>query len=562
MNRNSTLALLIFTLAFSASAFAQSVGDYRSNVNTFGTWNVAAAWQVWDGDSWETATTPPSSADGVITIVSGDSIRATTAGISFDQVVVEGALALVPGAGTAFTLNDGAGDDITINNGGRFYINTNANLQGAGGTPTIVNTLGGLYTHRGGSVAGIDITNDGQTDFLIATMDNADFTNNEFVRWLGGTITLNNGALFTNNDSLVVLFTTNNFITSTTGGGAVVNAGTGVFHKATTTGNAGVNTPASFNNLGRITGFGTLSFLNTIGNTGSIAPGNNLTAVLTVNTTLISNRPTTLNMQIIGVGATAGADYDQLIPSTAGGLNLSQATLNLTVDRTNDDPAGTSYTLISYTAGTRTGTFTATNVPSNFAISYTANAVIATKTAMYPLPVKWGDFSVRAQGNSVQLNWTTLEETNAKHFVVEHATDGRNFTAVGTIAAKGLSTDRTDYSFVHTTPNTGGVNHYRLLQVDEDGKTDRSVVRWVQFSKGAAVWLKATPNPMRNNLQLNVQSEGLSVTLTDFNGKTVRTLRLQPGVHTIPVADLPAGVYNLVIFKNNQKVDVQQLVKQ
>ncbi len=77
---------ILFNLNFNISLHAQSTGDFQSN--TTGNWNALSTWERWDGSSWITpAPNVPTSADGVITILSGDTVT-VTANVSADQVIV------------------------------------------------------------------------------------------------------------------------------------------------------------------------------------------------------------------------------------------------------------------------------------------------------------------------------------------------------------------------------------------------------------------------------------------------------------------------------------------
>ncbi|MBK7307456.1 MAG: hypothetical protein IPI88_10740 [Chitinophagaceae bacterium] len=77
------------------------------------------------------------------------------------------------------------------------------------------------------------------------------------------------------------------------------------------------------------------------------------------------------------------------------------------------------------------------------------------------LPVKLISFSGRLNGNKVDLNWVTANELNTKNFEVERGTDGRNFTKIATVTAKGNSSTAISYDQVDPLP-IKGINYYRL----------------------------------------------------------------------------------------------------
>jgi hypothetical protein len=95
-----------------------------------------------------------------------------------------------------------------------------------------------------------------------------------------------------------------------------------------------------------------------------------------------------------------------------------------------------------------------------------------------------------------------------------------------------------------------------------DSKSSGSWIRQVRFSKGNPVVLQAAPNPFTSNLQLTVHQEAVHVKLTDANGRLMKSFNLQPGLHNIDVSSLSAGVYTVVVFRQNKIVHSQTIIKQ
>ncbi|MCX7984848.1 MAG: hypothetical protein N3A63_08100, partial [Bacteroidetes bacterium] len=67
------LIVVLTIVGVSLSLFAQTVGDYRSNVSPKGFWDQASSWQRWDGSNWVTATSAPTLSNDVY-ILEGDTI--------------------------------------------------------------------------------------------------------------------------------------------------------------------------------------------------------------------------------------------------------------------------------------------------------------------------------------------------------------------------------------------------------------------------------------------------------------------------------------------------------
>ena len=91
---------------------AQSAGDYRS-VMPGGTWTTAANWETYNGSSWVAASTSPTAADGVITILTGHTMS-IPGSLTIDQTVVESD-AFLNWDGGVLTIEDGTGTDLIVN---------------------------------------------------------------------------------------------------------------------------------------------------------------------------------------------------------------------------------------------------------------------------------------------------------------------------------------------------------------------------------------------------------------------------------------------------------------
>lgn len=104
--------------------FSQAAGDYRSFLS--GPWSTATNWQTFDGITWITAATAPSSTNGVITIQSGHTMQ-ITANVTIDQVVIDAGGTINWTGGNCIFAN-GAGVDLLIN--GTFWDNRGATTPG------------------------------------------------------------------------------------------------------------------------------------------------------------------------------------------------------------------------------------------------------------------------------------------------------------------------------------------------------------------------------------------------------------------------------------------------
>ena len=122
------------------------------------------------------------------------------------------------------------------------------------------------------------------------------------------------------------------------------------------------------------------------------------------------------------------------------------------------------------------------------------------------LPVVLTDFKVSEKGSSVALTWKTATEINSSHFVIERSTDGKDWTAIGTIQAAGNISVEQNYSFTDAAP-ADGTNYYRLRIVDIDNAQKFSLIKSATF-KATDLVIITGPNPATSYLNINVSTPG------------------------------------------------------
>lgn len=181
-----------------------------------------------------------------------------------------------------------------------------------------------------------------------------------------------------------------------------------------------------------------------------------------------------------------------------------------------------------------------------------------------PLPVVLGRFVASRENSNAALFWTTASEINSNHFEVERSTDGRNFSAVGRVAASGNSNAIKSYRFLDVDPLSGrkGVAYYRLKMVDRDRTYSYSNVVSVDFGRDTrSIGLSLFPNPFTEDFNAIVeldQAEPGEVLVYDLQGKIMhhenKSFELgENNVYINTLAGLPAGVYILEVKTANHK---------
>jgi hypothetical protein len=166
------------------------------------------------------------------------------------------------------------------------------------------------------------------------------------------------------------------------------------------------------------------------------------------------------------------------------------------------------------------------------------------------------DFKTTQAGDRIsQLDWSTAPVKNTSYFIVERSLDQEIFEPLGRVDA--IQATGTFRAYQYMDKNAvEGKNYYRLLQVREDGTTDYSPVRMVNF-KAVPFAVTFTPNPADDYLSVNVagQKGSYEIRLVDYTGQVSLVERPDQLTSQVRLAieKLVPGVYTLVVESGSDK---------
>ncbi|MFT4532666.1 MAG: hypothetical protein ACJA1A_000637 [Saprospiraceae bacterium] len=176
------------------------------------------------------------------------------------------------------------------------------------------------------------------------------------------------------------------------------------------------------------------------------------------------------------------------------------------------------------------------------------------------LPIELLSFEANKNQDNVLLIWVTANEINNDYFDIQKSDDGVNFTTIGTVQGGGTVQSESRYSFIDKEPNRD--NYYRLMQVDFDGKSDLSDLRYVAFEDGRSSDFMAYPNPFSNSISLTLVDGIYNVKIYAVTGELkgssvftagdqISTSQLNIGTYIIKVENsLGVQVLNQIIIKS------------
>lgn len=250
-------------------------------------------------------------------------------------------------------------------------------------------------------------------------------------------------------------------------------------------------------------------------------------------------------------------------------VNIS-STLNVvngsSINLTASWPQSTGYTWTSTPGTTRTVNVTPPNSTTTIYTVADGLGCVADQfsvTATGTLPVSLLSFDAKLVNGKVNVNWTTVTETNNKLFTVERSDNAIDFTAIGTVNGAINSTSARSYLFTDPLPLTG-TSYYRLSQTNIDDRKEYLGVRQIK-NYGKDFDVKAiTAGGGLLSLEISAAAQGVyQLRVYDMQGREFRNemINCSAGVCKKTMV-LTAGVYIYeVVSSKGEKLLQKVLVK-
>ena len=176
------------------------------------------------------------------------------------------------------------------------------------------------------------------------------------------------------------------------------------------------------------------------------------------------------------------------------------------------------------------------------------------------LPVTLTAFEASKSATKVKLTWRTAVELNNDRYEIERSADGKNFTTMLTLRAAATPGTYTAYD----DQPLGGLNYYRLVQYDKDGRRMDYGVRIVKFGESKDTYVQIYPNPAANYFTIRTEPDAFRkgvITINDMSGRMVKTIvQNASGVQTIPTDGLANGTYLLRVNSNNSTLTSKLII--
>jgi hypothetical protein len=197
------------------------------------------------------------------------------------------------------------------------------------------------------------------------------------------------------------------------------------------------------------------------------------------------------------------------------------------------------------------------NFGANFAVRIIDN----------PVPVELANFVVTENQNNIQINWTTITETNNSGFDIERKTESSDWLKIIFFPGYGTSTQTHTYSY-NDNQLKNGIYFYRLKQIDLDGSFVYSDVVSIEVGMPSGFTLEQNyPNPFNpsTKIKFRILDGGLvSLKVYDILGKEVATLvneDLDKGEYDVDFSakGLTSGIY-FYKFESGNYTDTKKMM--
>lgn len=171
-----------------------------------------------------------------------------------------------------------------------------------------------------------------------------------------------------------------------------------------------------------------------------------------------------------------------------------------------------------------------------------------------PQPIELASFDAIANGDLIQIIWSTYSESNNDYFSIEKSIDGINYSLLTTVNGAGNSTKLLSYSYEDRNPSFGR-SYYRLKQTDFDGASETFSPVLVDFTSLPNGKLTFT-NPVQAGNSITIFSnssneELLSFSLYNMLGAKVVSAEFTGSEYVFRIdSNVRPGVYFVKVFSS------------
>jgi len=180
------------------------------------------------------------------------------------------------------------------------------------------------------------------------------------------------------------------------------------------------------------------------------------------------------------------------------------------------------------------------------------------KLTLTALPLKLISFKGEEKDNKDILTWTTTNEINTSHFIIEQSKNGAFFTPIGKLEASGKNAGNKSYEYTQQTIlNPGGF--YRLKMVDKDAAFSYSSI--IRLNRNRSGELTGIYNIVNKQIMIkNPASIECHWKLISQNGELIKQGAFSNSTLAIPVSGIAKGTHFLFLQSASQAKTVKLMI--
>ncbi|QEC66767.1 T9SS type A sorting domain-containing protein [Panacibacter ginsenosidivorans] len=184
------------------------------------------------------------------------------------------------------------------------------------------------------------------------------------------------------------------------------------------------------------------------------------------------------------------------------------------------------------------------------------------------LPVTLTNIKAYQKNNTIDIDWTALNELNMDHYEVERSANGTSFNTIENVDARNNDIAENYYT-VHDTRPVLGNNFYRIKAVNKNGEVSYSVIVVVNIGTAKSS-VTVQPNPVFNkiiNLQLNnVAAGNYTIVISNMSGQQIYNQKIEHGggnamQQIILPSSIARGVYIVSVFNKVATYNIHVVIE-
>lgn len=185
------------------------------------------------------------------------------------------------------------------------------------------------------------------------------------------------------------------------------------------------------------------------------------------------------------------------------------------------------------------------------------------------LPIDLVSFTGKCENHTTELEFVVGSQINNDYYTIERSVDGNEWSDVGIIQGEGNTSTQMTYKWIDDNPMSG-VNYYRLTQTDYNGTSEIFAPVALTCEMTPIDDYSVYPNPADGLLNIdleldNYQGEGVSIEVTDINGRAVKNqiVQLKRGFNhlELDLNNIPGGIYMINFVGSRDYIKESRITK-